>query len=288
MKQRPIDEQTLVNVVRSADVPLTPKRAALAAYRSASADSVEHVHQALVRLDRAHEVYEYPPERRGRAVRYGSVTPLQWVRRRILDRVEQGGGKVTEKQVRGHLHAWERRLYDHAVGGLINDGRLHRLTVRYRYLVTFVPAPFDYLPDRHVSSLKEILERINKRRAKPLSLEELRSFLNDTAVSGPSATVTSGKPTEEMLRGWHKEDVPKLGGMTSVPIPWTWGHYAAWCGEHHYRPDLATFHELLRELAESGKIVLIPHSQPHEIAQYEADLILHGERGESLYYWRWR
>lgn len=283
MNASSIDGNRLAEVVRNAGVPLTAKGVARAALGSSGRKAVGEVEQILESLQQSGQLHKYPPRQEGGVVRFSSVPPVEWVRGRILGKVKDGGGRVTQNQVRDHLHKWERSLYDDAVGGLIRDGKLHYLTVRHKRLVSFSPTPFDYLLERQVTALKEILERINRRRAKPLSLGELKSFLDGSST----AAGESGELTEEMLRAWYDEDVPRLGGVTSVPIPWTWEHYESWCKEHDFRADVNRFHGLLRSLFQAGKIELIPHSRTHETPLREAELALSGQGGELLYYWRW-
>ncbi len=282
------DENLVLRVVRNSDAPLTPKKVAQAALGSSGSAAVEETEEALARLSQAGCLHEYPPEQKGRARRFGAIPPVEWVRRRILDKVRDSDRKVTQKQVKDHLRKWEMKYYDDAVGGLIREGKLYELRVRYKYLVSFRPTPSDYLLARQVTALKEILERINRRRSRPLSFEELRALLDGSTAAAPAKPPEAAEVTEEMLRTWYDEDVRRLGGSPFVPIPATWKRYDAWSRKQGLDGNLTRFHELLSKLAQGGRIDLIPHSRTHEIPSGEADLALTGSAGELLYYWKWR
>lgn len=288
MKANRIDEQRLAQVVQSAGVPLTAKQIAEAAVGSSGKRAVVEVGEALEGLRQSGRMHVFPPKQARQPERFGMVPPVEWVRQRLLDIVRRGEGKVTQKQVKDSLHKWEQRYFDEAVGGLIRDGKLHYLTVKYKYVVSFAPTPFDHLLGRQVTALKEILERINRRRSKPLSLDELRSFLDGSSTLHTRETGVAGALTEEMLRVWYEQDVPQLGGVTSVPIPWTWRRYESWCKEHGFVADLGRFHQVLHHLSQARRIELIPHSRTHTIPVQEEEVALSGPSGEALYYWRWR
>jgi len=276
-----MDELELAEIIRREGTPLTAKRVAEAALGSSGAKAVRAVEGLLSSLRESGRIHQFPPEQRGWAVRFGSVSPVEWVRGRILNAVKDGSGKVSEKQLKDRLHKWELKVYDEAVGGLVRNGRLHYLAVRYKYVLSSAPTPFDYLLGRQVTALKEILERINRRRTKALTLGELRSFL-DGAFAAP------GELSEGMIRAWYDADLPLCGGVTTVPIPWTWKHYVTWCEEHSLQPDLGLFHACFRKLFLTQRIELVPHSGTHDISGDEAQLALSGSSGEVYYYWRWR
>jgi len=284
METTGIDREAFAKVVRDAKAPLTPKHLAQVALGSSAPKKVQAAEKTLESLQESGSVYKFPPEQRGRPVRFGSCPPVQWVQRRILDKVRSTGGRVTEKQVKEYLRSWEVKLYDEAVSGLIGNGQLHRLALKRKYLVSSAPTPFDYLLGRHVTAVKEILDRINRKRAEPITLSQLRSFL-DGNLDRPTPP---GDLTEEMIRAWYDKDVPLRGGVTSVPISWTWKHYVARCKEQGVDPDLSRFHQLLLNLSQSHRIELIPHSRTQEIPPEDVRLALTSPTGEVLYYWRWR
>ncbi len=288
MAANTMDEHRLVQLVDNAGIPLTAKKVALAALGSAGARDVAAVEESLNRLQQAGKLHAFPPEQRGWAQRFYSVSPLEWVQDRILKRVEAGSGRVTQKQVKALLYKWEHKYCDEAVGGLIKEGKLHYLALRSKFLVLSPPTPFDYLLDRQVTALKEIVERINRRRSRPLTVDELRSFLDGDSAASSEQSSIPGRLTEDILRAWYDEDVPLRGGVTSVPIPWTWNHYVHWCKENGFQPELDRFQGLLKSLYEAGTIELIPHSHAHEIPSEEARVALSAPSGEVLYYWRWR
>ena len=288
MTAKKFDDDTLDRVVRNSDAPLTAKQVARAAFGSSGSSAVEEAEEALVRLSHAGHFHEYPPEQKGRARRFGVTPPVEWVRKRILNKVRDGDGKVTQKQVKDHLRKWETKYYDDAVGGLIRESKLYELRVQYKYLVSFQPAPSDYLLRRHLTALKEILDRVNRRRSRPISFEGVRALLDGATVPAPAKAPKAAEVTEEMLRTWYDEDVRRSGGSPFVPIPATWKRYDSWSKKQGLDRNLTRFHELLRNLARAGRIDLIPHSRTHDIPDGEAELALTGSAGELLYYWKWR
>ena len=141
-----------------------------------------------------------------------------------------------------------------------------------------------YLLQRQVSALKEVIERINRHRKKSITLEEVRDLLNGSLeVSRTSCHITAA-----LLRRWYDDDVVERGGVSTVPISWTWARYESWCRSHSLVPDLGHFHESFRGLQKSRKIELIPHSGTENLSERESEISLTNERGEVLYYWKWR
>jgi hypothetical protein len=90
------------------------------------------------------------------------------------------------------------------------------------------------------------------------------------------------------LREWYQKDLPKRGGLSSIPIPWTWSHYESWCSSNNVDPDLGQFQDLLRALGREGKVEFIPHSLTQSVPERESEIALRGPHGEVLYYWKWR
>jgi hypothetical protein len=129
---------------------------------------------------------------------------------------------------------------------------------------------------------------VNRHRRASISLDELRSFLDGSDVMGVSKAEESGRPSEDLLREWYQKDLPRRGGLTSIPIPWTWGHYELWCLSRKLRPDLVLFQDFMWGLHRAGKVDLIPHSMTQELSARESELSLRSQHGEVLYYWKWR
>lgn len=278
----------ILELLRGCDAPLTAKQIAKTAVSSTSAKEIESVRGVLEELRASGDAFEFAPERTGAEVRFWCVAPADWLGDRIVSKLKDAGGRLTLSQARSSLRKWETRYFDQSVGKLVKDGRLFYLTVRSKYLLLSAPTPFDHLLPRQVTALKEILERVNRHRKSMLSLEEIKAFLDGSQLTEVATLETSGQPSEDLLREWYRKDVPRRGGLSSIPIPWTWAHYESWCLSGKVRPDVARFQDFLWGLHRAGKVELIPHSMTQEISTREAELSLRGQHGEVLYYWKWR
>jgi hypothetical protein len=90
---------------------------------------------------------------------------------------------------------------------------------------------------------------------------------------------------EERLLGWYAEDLPRRGGLRSVPIPWTFRRYREWCEARGVRADADLFHRVLEGMAERGRIALTDHDLPASVAVDEASLLRTTREGRLVYYW---
>jgi hypothetical protein len=275
-------------LLRGSDVPLTTKQVAHKALGSSSSKNIETVGAALEELQGCGKVFEFPPERTGYGARFGHVSPADWLAQRIVSRVKETEGRLTLRQVRESLRKWETPYFDEALGKLVRERKLFYLTVRFKYVLSSPPDPYDYLLPRQVTALKEVLERINRHRKKALTIKEVQAFLNGSTVAETLPLQASAKPSEDLLREWYHEDLPKRGGLSSIPIPWTWSHYESWCQSNKVTPDLGQFQEFLWSLNRAGKIEFIPHSMTQSLPDKDCELALRGKHGEVLYYWKWR
>jgi len=275
-------------LLRRSDGPQTAKQVAQKAFGSASSEDIEKVTGVFDGLKTCGAAFEFPPERAGYGARFGLVSPADWLAQRIVTAVKEAGGRLTLRQVRESLRKWERQYFDEALGKLVKDGRLFYLTVRFKYVLSSAPDPFDHLLPRQVTALREILERINRHRKNALTIEVLQKFLNGPSPAEIIPTQASGIPSEDLLREWYQKDLPKRGGISSIPIPWTWSHYESWCRSNELTPDLAQFQDFLSSLYRAGKIEFISHSMTQTLSERESELSLRGQHGEVLYYWKWR
>jgi hypothetical protein len=278
----------IFELLNSSSEPLTTKQLTQSSYGFTSPKNIEMVGAAIRELVTAGRVFEFPPERSGHGTRFGCVTPTNWVAERILKTVKAARGRVTLRQARDGLRKWESAYFDKALGELVADKKLFYLTVRFKYVLSSPPDPFDHLLPRQVSALREIVARINQHRKNVLTMEDLRAFLNGYTVTDIMPTRASDMPTEDLLREWYQEDLPKRGGLASMPIPWTWIHYDSWCRSHEMTPSIKQFQDLLRRLHQAGKIDFISHSMTQNLPERESELSLRGHHGEVLYYWKWR
>lgn len=278
----------ILELLRGSDAPLTAKQIAKTALGSASATEMQSVSGALAELKVSGDAFEFPPERTGSEVRFWHTAPADWLGERIVSKLKDAGGRLTLRQARSSLRKWETRYFDQALGRLVKEGRLFYLTVRFKYILLSAPTPFDHLLPRQVTALKDILERVNRHRKGTLSLGELRAFLDGSQHVEVATIERSDQPSEDLLCEWYRKDVPRRGGLSSIPIPWTWGRYESWCLSGEVKPDLARFHDFMWSLHRAGKVEFIPHSMTQELSAREAELSLRGQHGEVLYYWKWR
>ncbi len=281
-------EDRILQLIRGSDSPVSIKRLSEDVLSSSGKKDAGLLQNTLFTLKTSGQIFEYPPERAGRGVRFGSVPPVGWLSNKIVTMVKEAGGRLTLRQVREGLRKWETPYFDEALGKLVKDGRLSYLTVRFKYVLSSPPDPSDYLLPRQVTALREILERINRQRKNALTIEELRTFLNGPNLAEVLRVAESGQPSEDLLREWYHEDLPRRGGLSSIPIPWTWSHYESWCLSSKVKPNFVQFQDMMWSLCRAGKIEFIPHSMTQELSERELELSLRSKHGEVLYYWRWR
>jgi len=282
------DQSIILELIRSANTPLTAKQVAQNWLGATGQEKVRIVQILLEELSAAGRTFEFPPQKEGFSKRFGVAPPLEFICGRILSLVEDSGGRITQQGARAALKKWEREYYDQAIGKLAREKKLFYLTVRYKFLVSEPPTPFDHLLPRQVTALREILERINRHRKTALTIEELKTFLNVYDLVKVLPGAVSEKLSEDLLREWYNNDLPRRGGLASVPIPWTWSHYESWCISNKTKPDLGKFQDFMLHLHRAGKIELIAHSMTQSLPDRESEIALKGQHGEVLYYWKWR
>ena len=125
------ERQSMLELIRSSDAPVTAKQVTHTTLGSSKQTEVNRVQDVLDDLKKTGGVFEFPPRQAGQAVRFGSVPPLEWVRERILNKIKSSGDRVTERLLRESLHKWEKRYYDDAIGGLVKERKLFYLRVQY-------------------------------------------------------------------------------------------------------------------------------------------------------------
>lgn len=278
----------IIELLRASGRPLTGKQVAAEVLGSATPKTLEKIGAALTELIAQGTAFEYPPERSGYGARFWCVNPTDRLAERIMAEVAQADGRLTLRRLRAGLKKWEIPYFDQVLGNLLREKKLFYLTMRFKYVLSSPPDPYDHLLPRQITALREILERINRHRKNALTLEEARDILNgrsSTEIAPPQAT---GIPTEDLLREWYNRDLPKRAGLASIPIPWTWTHYESWCTSNKARPDLQRFQEILRSLHRAGRIELIAHSMTQSLPERESEISPRGPHGEVWYYWKWR
>jgi hypothetical protein len=281
-------KERILGLIRKADSPLSVKQISDGVPGSPGKKQVELIQNDLLDLKITGQVFEFPPDRARGSSRFGHVSPVNWLGTRIVRMVEKAGGRLTLKQARSNLSKWETKYFDQAIGRLVKEERLFYLTVRYKYVVSSRPDPFDHLLPRQVTALREVLERINRHRKRALPLDNLKAFLNGADLSGVSVNGKPGQPTEELLREWYHKDLPRRGGLPSIPIAWTWDRYESWCLSNSLKSDLNLFREFIQSLYQAGRIEFFAHSMTQQLSERDLKLSLKSPTGEILFYWRWR
>lgn len=281
-------QKRILEFVRNSKVPLTSRQIAELGFGLTSGEDVDTVREILDKLKASGDVFLFPPVRTGFAARFGSVSPTDWVGMKIVGMVEEAGGRLTIRKIRSDLGKWEKRYFRRSIEELIKEEQLFYLKVQPKYLFSSPPTPCDHLLPAEAKALKKILEKVNRYRRRTLSLDDLTAFLNGSdGMKGPRVA-KSGRPTEDLLREWYEKDLPRRGGPRSIPIPWTCAHYESWCVANRLRPDRVTFQNFMWSLYRAGKVEFIPHGMPQELSAREAKLSLRSQRGQILYYWKWR
>ncbi len=273
-------------VLAGSETPLNSAQIADAVFGSKKTSCREKVDEALMELIRSESVFEHPPRKRGERERFWRESPAAWTEARILGTLAKKE-KLTLRAVRESIPTSYRGLFDEALGSLMREKRVHSLTVgRTKYLMNRTPKPTEHLLRRHFSALAEIIERLIPHCKTKLSVNEVVGFLDRFGTTEPVSEPFREIP-EGVMYSWYREDLSRLMGSKSVPIPWTWIRYENWCREQGSGADLPGFQNRLKELALLGKIELVAHGMSEPIEPAELSIAIKTEQGELLYYWKW-
>jgi hypothetical protein len=174
-------------------------------------------------------------------------------------------------------------LVDEAIGGLISNGKLFEKpgTTKSKKYTTRRPRPTSVLTARQRQSLETIVKGISAHRSHPLTLSELLEFLD-----GPVSRPPAGTLTLDRLEELYRVDLPSRGGLTSMPIPVTWRHYAAAVQAEGNTPNRAEFERVLLQGRGQGRIEMTTHEWPATLSAEEAAAAISQADGRVLYYWR--
>lgn len=277
----------ILEILAGSDKPLISAQIVGALFGSKKQSCTDEVEQALLELIRSENAFEHPPRRRGERKRFWTESPTALTAARILE-ILATKERLTLRNVREAIPTSYRGFFDEALGSLMREKRVYPLTVgKVKYLLNRAPKPTEHLLRRHLTALKDIVEEVSRRRKAKLSVSEVMRFLD-----GCETVIEPGMPApkqipEKVMSSWYKEDLARLMGSKSVPIPWTWSRYEKWCREQRLEADLPGFHQMLRLLAHAGKIELVPHGMSQPIDPEELPIAIKTDRGELLYYWKW-
>lgn len=273
-------------VLAGSDTPLNSAQIASAVFGSKKPSCRERVDEALMELIRSESVFEHPPLRRGERKRFWKDPPAAVTEARILG-ILASKHRLTLRKVREAIPTSYRGFFDEALGNLMREKKVHPLTVgRIKYLLNRAPRPTEHLLPRHLTALTEIITRLNPYSKTKLRISDVVDFLDRHGAVEPNLQ-PPGEIPETVVSSWYRDDLAKLMGSKSVPIPWTWSRYEQWCREQGSSADLAGFQDRLRQLARAGKIELAPHGLSEPIDPAELPIAIKTTRGELLYYWKW-
>ncbi|MBI5251963.1 MAG: hypothetical protein HY912_20920, partial [Desulfomonile tiedjei] len=211
------------------DKPLNSPQIAHAVYGSKRSADVDRVEQVLLELTASGDVFEHPPARKGDRKRFWRHPAQAWTGERILE-ILAPKKKTTLKSLRNAVPTAYRPFFDEALGRLMTEGRVYSLSSgRFKYLLNRLPRPTEHLSSGHLAALKEIITKINPHRKNKLSVSDLIDFFDGyESLIKPEQSSPKEIP-ENVMHDWYKDDLGKLMGSRSVPIPWTWSRYEKWC-----------------------------------------------------------
>jgi hypothetical protein len=287
MQSRELHSEIIVARLSEAVAPLTVSQVCKVSQCSnpADADQVEAGLQEMVRRGR---VFEHPPRQRNQGKRYWIISPVDLVKSKILKLLLVKARPLTVSQLKELVWKCEKPFFDEAVGGLLNEKKAYLFTAkRKKYLSDRMPRPSEYLTPEHLAALKEIVKIIRAHRKHTLTFAKLLRFIDgsETGVEGPATPV---QPSDELFMQWYEADLPILRGGKSVPIPWTWARYEAWCSTNGCAPQVSDFKDRLLKMFRKGLIDLVPHSRTEPISDHDMQGVIVNERGEILYFWKRR
>jgi hypothetical protein len=278
----------LVRVLSGSKKPLSARQLCLSLMNSIRVRDVHEVQAVLTHLVDTGTVTEWPPVKGYKAPRYSLESPRAQTGARIVAYLRRSGKLRTENQARQALPRSLHPFFDEALGKLIAERQVFTLRkARAVYLVDKAPMPSQILSAKQMKLLCELVDFLAPHRKPRLTLEMMLGFIDGVAEE-TSPRPPAPRMTRELLEEWYRGDLPRLRGGLSVPIPWTWRRYRTWAEQNGHTADTAMFQATLKELAASRDVELIPHSRTEPIPQEEFDILFENERGQILYFWRWR
>jgi hypothetical protein len=270
---RPLPLSTLGTRLRKSGIPLKN-------------DALRGLLDELVRDGLA---FEHPVTRRGR-----NPSPCYW-HGSAEEYVRGSVGAALPRQMEWSISQLRRLvskayhdLLEERLGVLLEEERLFEmpLTGKTRKFRTKRPRAREALTAAQLRSLTSVLPRVNALRQRTLRLEEVLSFLDGEAPSDEERPAGRAEElTEDLLLRFYADDLPRRGGLRSMPIPWTWSRYASHCAARGAATDLAAFHALLRALHGQGRVGLAVHDAPASVPEAKKPLLPAREDGRLLYYW---
>lgn len=248
------------------------------------------VEAALAELADAGTLHRHPPAKAGGAPLFHHLPAAEFAAERLREALA-GEDRLTTRALRKAVGKAYEPFFDEAIASLVAAGRVQ---------------PTRFLTARHLTQLTSIIETMNTLRATPLSLTAVLALLDGApgmsaaqtappapaapavapaAPSAPEAPGLDDSLNESQLIEWYTADLPALGGLRSVPIPWTWKRYEAWCAAQARHPNLERFHRHLLAMASRSVVGLTPHDHEGRLPESEKRVLPMTQSGYHAYYW---
>ncbi len=182
------------------------------------------------------------------------------------------------------LRAW----FDEALGRLIVQGGAYYLSKgKTRLVQSRPPKPSDILAGPALVTLQKVLEQANRLRRTSRTIAELLSWLDEETQEPihiiPRPTAKRGV-TAEQLRAWYMADVA-TASSSMIPIQATFARYQVWAKSVGEGAEVEVFKRAMKELYDSGEVMLEPHERPHELPTEQRELQVPMAFGPPGFYW---
>ena len=253
------------------------------------------VDEEIGRLVREGKLFQLP----GKTPKFTTQSP-QAVVVRALDNALTSGTEHSLTSLRKAVPKDYKGLVDEELARRVREGKLFQLPGKTPKYTTQRARPTSVLTAPQRKSLEIMLGKVNPLRSRALSLDELLEFLDGTgalplqttssssvpALPAQPAAKPARAPTLPWLEQLYRHDLPARGGLTSMPIPWTWRRYVAEVEAEGGAPDRAAFERTLMEARAQGRVEITPHERPTALSPEELTAAFRQPLGLVLYYWR--
>jgi len=243
---------------------------------------IERCFEQMARVGR---LFRHPSA--GRAAKpahaYWGESAAEFVRRRLQSALGTST-QITLTKLRASAPPQYREVVAASIVTLLREGQLFEKPGSKAKTYTTTPLPATaVLTAVQRKALQSVLNKVNTVRSQALTLHELLQFLDGAAVQAANAAAT---PTLVLLEELYRLDLPARGGLSSMPIPFTWRRYAERGTHTGAKVDRAAFEQLLLDSAAAGRVELIAHEWPATLPADDLAAAIRQPGGRVLYYWR--
>jgi hypothetical protein len=270
----------------AAAAPVTITEARTRAKKDGHTVAAADLEAGFEQLAHTGQVFRHPSAARGAqaAHAYWHTSSSELVRRR-LQATLGASTQSTLAKLLGCAPRQYRDMVQAAIATLLRERQLFEKPGGGKartYTTTPLPATA-LLTAAQRKALQGVLDKINPARSQALVLDELLRFLDGAA---PVRVGTAAPPTLVQLEELYRQDLPARGGLSSMPIPFTWRRYAAQSTHQGAMADRAAFEQLLLDSAAAGRVELIAHEWPATLGSDDLEAAIRQPGGRVLYYWR--